>query len=126
MPGIDRFACITIAVRDQEEALKWFSEKLGFQKRVDMQGPGIRFLTVVPPKQTDLQVILASWFPEHIGKNPTAVLHTDDCQKTYEDLKARGVEFTEARSRKPFGLQAVFRDLYGNTYALLEPGARHD
>jgi len=99
MAGIDRFACITVAVNDQDEALRWFTEKLGFVKRVDQPGPGIRFLTVSPRKQPDLQVILASWFPEHVGKNPTAVLHTDDCRKTYEDLKSRGVVFTEARRR---------------------------
>jgi catechol 2,3-dioxygenase-like lactoylglutathione lyase family enzyme len=124
MAGIDRFACITIAVKDQDEALKWFTEKLEFQKRVDMPGPGIRFLSISPKNQPDLQVILASWFPEHIGKNPTAILHTDDCRKTYEELRERGVEFTGAPEPKPFGLQAVFKDLYGNSYALLEPGRR--
>ena len=76
MSGIDRFACITIAVKNQDEALSWFTEKLGFEKRVDMPGPGIRFLSVSPKNQPDLQVILASWFPELVGKNPTAVLHT--------------------------------------------------
>src|SRR5215471_12472709 len=121
MTGINRFACITIAVKDQDEALRWFTEKLGFVKRVDQPGPGIRFLTVSPPKQPDLQIILASWFPEHIGKNATAVLHTDDCRKTYDELKDRGVVFTEPPQLKPFGLQAVFKDLYGNSYALLDP-----
>lgn len=122
MAGINRFACITVAVKDQDKALRWFREKLGFVKRVDRAGPGIRFLTVSPENQPDLQIILASWFPEHIGKNPTAVLHTDDCHKTYEALKSRGVEFTERPAPKPFGLQAVFKDLHGNSYALLESG----
>jgi hypothetical protein len=67
MAGIIRFAGITVAVKDQDEALHWFTERLGFQKRVDRPGPGIRFLTVSPPKQPDLQVILASWFPAHVG-----------------------------------------------------------
>jgi uncharacterized glyoxalase superfamily protein PhnB len=125
MPGIDRFACITVAVRDQDEALQWFTEKLDFEKRTDMPGPGIRFLTVSPRKQPELQVILASWFPEHVGKNPTSVLYTDDCRTTYENLKARGVVFTEPPEQKPFGLQAVFNDLYGNSYALLQRGSDH-
>jgi catechol 2,3-dioxygenase-like lactoylglutathione lyase family enzyme len=124
MSGIDRFACITIAVKDQDEALAWFTEKLEFQKRVDMPGPGIRFLSVSPKNQPDLQVILASWLPDLIGKNPTSILHTDDCQKTFEELKGKGVEFTEAPTQRPFGLQAIFKDLYGNSYALLEPGQR--
>jgi catechol 2,3-dioxygenase-like lactoylglutathione lyase family enzyme len=105
MAGIDKFACITIAVRDQDEALQWFTEKLGFQKRTDTPGPGIRFLTVSPSKQPDLQIILASWFPDHIGKNPTAVLHTDDCRKTYEELRGRGVVFSTAPASKPYGLE---------------------
>jgi catechol 2,3-dioxygenase-like lactoylglutathione lyase family enzyme len=122
MAGIDRFACVTVAVKDQDEALKWFTEKLGFVKRVDRSGPGIRFLTVSPEDQPDLQVILASWFPDHVGKNPTAVLYTADCQQTFDTLKERGVEFTESPQPRPFGLQAVFKDLYGNSYALVEPG----
>jgi hypothetical protein len=125
MAGIMRFACITVAVQDQNEALRWFTEKLGFVKRVDRPGPGIRFLTVSPRHQPGLQVILASWFPDHVGTNPTAVLHTDDCRKTYDELRERGVEFTKGPEPKPFGLQAVFKDLYGNHYALLEPGHAH-
>jgi predicted enzyme related to lactoylglutathione lyase len=123
MAGIDRFACITVAVKDQDEALQWFTSKLEFVKRVDVRRPEMRFLSVSPKNQPDLQVILASWFPDHIGKNPTAVLHTTDCRATYDELVARGVEFVEPPEPKPFGLQAVFKDLYGNTYALLQPGA---
>jgi catechol 2,3-dioxygenase-like lactoylglutathione lyase family enzyme len=125
MSGIDRVACITVAVTDQDEALRWFTEKLGFEKRVDRPGPGMRFLTVSARNQLDLQVILASWFPEHVGKNPTSVLYTDDCRKTYDELKDRGVVFTEAPASKPFGLQAVLKDLCGNRDALLEPGQTH-
>ncbi len=123
MTGIERFACITVAVKDQDEALTWFTEKLGFVKRVDRPGPGMRFLTVSPRDQPDLQAILASWFPDHVGKNATAVLYTDDCRTTYEELKNRGVVFAEAPAPKPFGLQAVFEDLYGNRYARVQPGA---
>lgn len=122
MAGINRVACITVAVEDQDIALNWFESKLGFKKRVDRQGPGMRFLTVSPSKQPELQIILASWFPEHIGKNPTAILYTDDCQGTFEQLSGKGVEFTEPPASKPFGLQAIFKDLYGNSYALLQPG----
>ncbi len=68
-------------------------------------------------------MILASWFPEHVGKNATAVLHNRDCREAYEELSGRGVVFSEPPQRRPFGLQAVFKDLYGNSYALLEPGA---
>ena len=49
-----------------------------------------------------------------------------DCRKTYEELKERGVEFTEAPVQKPFGVQAIFKDLYSNSYALLEPANAPD
>jgi len=120
MTGIDKVGSITVAVRDQDEALTWFTEKLGFRKTMDRPGPGMRFLAVCARHQPDLQIILAPWFPDLVGKNATAILHTSDCQGTYEELKARGVEFTESPQPRPFGLQAIFKDLYGNSYALLE------
>ncbi|HZV19919.1 MAG TPA: VOC family protein [Hyphomicrobiales bacterium] len=126
MASINRIACITIAVKDQDEALRWFTEKLGFEKRADQPGPNLRWLSVSPPKQPDLQVVLASWFPELIGKNATPVLHTDDCRKAHEELKARGIDFTQTPQEKPYGLEAVFKDLYGNRYALVEPRASRD
>lgn len=56
---------------------------------MDMPGPGIRFISVSPQKQ-DLQVILASWFPDHVGKNTTAILHTDDCKRPTKSLCSVG------------------------------------
>src|SRR5262249_42742725 len=88
-------------------------------------GPGMRFLTVSAPDQPDVQVILASRFPDEIGKNPTAVLFTVDCFATYELLKERGVSFSQAPEPRPFGLQAVSQDLYGNSYALVQPGKQN-
>lgn len=69
----------------QDETLKWFIEKLEFQKRGDMPGPEIRFLSVSPKNQPGLQVILASWFPGLVGKNPTAILH--DNHRHYKSKK---------------------------------------
>jgi predicted enzyme related to lactoylglutathione lyase len=118
--GINKVSTVTIAVKDQDEALRWFTEKLGFEKRDDFAVPGTRWLTVAPSKQTEVVFLLASWFPEKIGFNPTCVVDTDDCHRTYEDLKSRGVEFSRAPSEKPYGIEAVFKDLYGNNYALVE------
>ncbi len=78
----------------------------------------------MPPRE--LVYRLLPKLTQYVGKNPTAVLHTGDCQKTYEELSDRGVIFTEAPQQRPFGLQAVFKDLYGNSYALLEPGGGND
>jgi predicted enzyme related to lactoylglutathione lyase len=120
MPGIDKVATVTIAVKDQDEALRWFTEKLGFEKRLDMSGPGLRWLTVAPKKQTEVEFLLASWFPEHVGRNATCVVATQDCRSTYEELRGRGVKFIREPKEKPYGVEAVFQDLCGNNYALVQ------
>jgi predicted enzyme related to lactoylglutathione lyase len=120
MPGIDKIATITVAVKDQEEALTWFTEKLGFVKRMDMQGPGLRWMTVAPKNQTEVEFLLAGWFPNHIGKNATCVVTTQDCRATFDELKSRGVKFTQTPQDRPYGVEAVFQDLCGNNYALIQ------
>ena len=120
MDGIDKVSTITIAVRDEDEALRWFTEKLGFTKKLDLKGPGMRWLTVAPKKQEEVQFLLATWFPDKVGKNATCVVDTQDCRKTYEDLQSRGVKFKQEPQERPYGIEAVFVDLCGNTYALVE------
>ena len=120
MAGIEKVSTITIAVKDENEALRWFTQKLGFEKRLDLAGPGLRWLTVAPRNQKEVQFLLATWFPEHIGKNATCVVDTNDCRKTYEELKGRGVSFKQEPRERPYGVEAVFQDLCGNTYALVE------
>lgn len=120
MSGIDKVATFTIAVRDQEEALRWFAEKLEFEKRMDVSAPGMRWLTIAPKGQKEVEFVLASWFPMHVGKNAPCVLETSDCRGTYQTLKDRGVKFSQQPTDKPYGVEAVFEDLYGNNYALVE------
>jgi catechol 2,3-dioxygenase-like lactoylglutathione lyase family enzyme len=128
-----RLGNVTILVRDYDEALEFYTEVLGFEKRFDEKfGPGARWVTIAAPGQ-DVQIILqkpepamhgeehARCMTERIGQNPTGVLATDDCQKTYELYSSRGVRFTEAPKAQAWGgIQAVFKDLYGNSYALVE------
>jgi len=120
MPGIDRVTTVTIAVENQEEALRWFTEKLGFEKRLDLATPGMRWLTVAPKRQTETDFLLASWFPGHVGKNATCVVGTADCRATYAELAGRGVKFNQEPQDQPYGVEAVFQDLCGNTYALVQ------
>ncbi len=120
MSGIEKISTITIAVKDENEALQWFTEKLGFEKRLDLTGPGLRWLTIAPKNQKEVQFLLATWFPQHIGKNATCVVDTQDCRKTYAELKNRGVKFKQEPQDRPYGVEAVFQDLYGNTYALVQ------
>jgi len=79
MQAIDKVSIITIAVNDQDEALTWFTQILGFEKRIDQRGHGFRWLTVAPPQQIEVEFLLASWFPDRVGKNATWVLSTRDC-----------------------------------------------
>jgi catechol 2,3-dioxygenase-like lactoylglutathione lyase family enzyme len=124
MEPIDRVSTVTIAVADQDQALAWYTEKLGFEKKMDVRSSAFRWLTVAPPKQVDVEFLLASWFPDRIGKNATWVLSTRDCQGGYEELRSRGVEFSQKPEMRPWGIEAIFEDLYGNKYALVQESAQ--
>lgn len=131
---ITHLARVTIIVRDQDEALRFYTETLGFVKRADAQfGPGARWLTVAPQGQRELEIVLqrpdpamhgereAAEMLARVGQNPTWVLHSTDCQADYARLVERGVTFTSAPTEQPYGLEAVLLDLYGNSYSLLQP-----
>jgi hypothetical protein len=124
MQAIDRVSTVTIAVADQDEALTWYTGMLGFEKKMDVRLPQFRWLTVAPPQQVDVEFLLASWFPDLVGKNATWVLSTRDCQGSYEELKSRGVEFSQKPALRPWGIEAIFIDLYGNSYALVQESAQ--
>ena len=125
---------ISVLVGDQEEALRFYIEKLGLEKRADIcYGPGMRFLTVAPPGQQKPEIALAQpdvalhgaehiqALMQQIGQGAPWVFDTNDCRKTYEMLLARGVKFVSAPTKQLYGMEAVFEDPYGNIFALLEP-----
>ncbi len=119
---------ITILVRSQTEALDFYVDKLGFEKIADdTLGSGMRWLVVAPSGQAQPHIVLNKAFdPEmesRIGKLSGWVFHTDDCKAAYETLKARGVAFTEPPTKRVWGVQALFEDLYGNQFVLLQPAA---
>lgn len=125
---LTRVTTITVVVKDQKEALEWYTEKLGFVKRMDApMGRDARWITVAPPEQEDLQITLAHWkwygnkSKSQVGKGTTVVVQSTDCKKDYKQMKAKGVKFTDAPSDQPWGVSAVFLDLYGNPYNLLQP-----
>ncbi|HEY2860913.1 MAG TPA: VOC family protein [Terracidiphilus sp.] len=124
MQAIDKISAVAIAVKNQDEALAWFTQMLGFEKRVDQTANGLRWLTVAPPQQAEVEFLLASWFPDRVGKNATWVISTRDCQGGYEELKSKGVEFVQAPRPQPWGIEAIFVDLYGNKYALVQETAQ--
>ena len=130
---IKKLARVTVFVRDEDEALQFYTETLGFKKTADLRfGPGFRWLTVAPNDQTEVEIVLHNpmvWHgPEEgrrllarLGQGTPWVFYTDDCQAEYERLKAKGVVFGAPPKQQPHGLEAGFQDLYGNPYVLLQP-----
>ena len=121
-PSIGRLMHVTVFVRDYGEALKWYTEKLGLEKTADQPfGSDERWITVAPQGQAEMQIVLAKAKGETtdlIGKQSHWVFQTDDCQKLYETLVARGVKFVAPPVKQSWGTQAIFEDLYGNTFVL--------
>jgi catechol 2,3-dioxygenase-like lactoylglutathione lyase family enzyme len=127
---IKKVSHVTLLVRDQDEALEFYTGKLGFKTRYDMTMPeGFRWLTVAPPGQPDFEVILmkadSAESENGVGRQAPGsllfIVATDDCRADYAALKAKGVEFLGEPTERPWGLEAMFRDLYGNLLDLLEP-----
>lgn len=125
-------------VHDQDEALEFYTKKLGMEVRSDVTLPEMgdfRWLTVSPPGQEDIAIVLMA-IPgppvmdertaEEVrslmakGFAGTVFLVTDDCQKSYEELRSRGVEFTETPEERPYGIDCGFRDPSGNSFRLTE------
>jgi predicted enzyme related to lactoylglutathione lyase len=120
----------TLKVSSQDEALAFYTEKLGFEKRADLpMGPGTRWVTVAPPNaKVELVLQPTDWFEgeereQHlarIGQSPTIVLRVDDCRQTCAELAERGVEVSDPPTETGYGVQAIIKDLHGNTLVLLE------
>jgi predicted enzyme related to lactoylglutathione lyase len=133
------FSTAQLWVNDQDEALAFYTKKLGWEVRMDVTLPEMgdfRWLTVGPPAQPDVAVVLMAipgppimdaQTAEQVrslmtkGFAGTIFLTTDDVQAAYEELKGRGVEFTEAPAEQPYGLDSEFRDPSGNKFRLGKP-----
>lgn len=132
---ITNISLITLWVTDQDEARDFYVKKLGFQEKADVKmGDGFRWVTISHPDQPELEVTLMVPGPPLDPEMTTAIerslakgqmggfgLRTDDCQKTYEELTALGVEFTQPPSKRPYGVEALMRDNSGNWLVLVEP-----
>jgi catechol 2,3-dioxygenase-like lactoylglutathione lyase family enzyme len=124
--GIESVAAITLLVKDQDEALAWYTQKLGFETRKDDSTSieGFRWLTVGPRAQPELEIVLLPaehGAPEQVGKMTTIVLRTSSIVRAFEEMKARDVVFQGGVDPMPWGRTANFVDLYGNPWQLLEP-----
>jgi uncharacterized glyoxalase superfamily protein PhnB len=133
-----RISTAQIWVHDQDDALAFYTDKLGMEVRLDVTLPemgNFRWLTVGPAGQPDIAIVLMaipgppvmdSETGEQVrtlmskGFAGTVFLTTDDCQAAYEELKARGVEFTEEPEERPYGIDSGFRDPSGNNLRLTQ------
>jgi uncharacterized glyoxalase superfamily protein PhnB len=132
-----KIASAQVWVHDQEVALKYWTEKVGMEVREDVSLPELNFrwLTVGPPGQDEVSIVLMAVPGEPVmdeatkkqvldltakGFAGTVFLTTEDCQASYERLKARGVEFTEEPHQMPYGIDCGFRDPSGNSVRLTQ------
>lgn len=133
-----KIANYQLIVKDQDEALEFYTRKLGMEVRSDVTVPelgGFRWLTVGPPSQPEIAIVLMAVPDEPVIDHETSAqlralldkgvggavfLTTDDCQAAYEELSSRGVEFQEKPEERPYGIDAGFRDPSGNALRLTQ------
>ena len=133
---ITKLSHATIYVTDQDQALSFYRDKLGFEVRSDFpMGESGRWLTVGPKGQPELEIILYAVGPggmmdeETVGLLRKAlergalgpgVFEADDCRATYEQLSAKGVEFASPPQDQPYGVEAIMKDPFGNWFSVTE------
>ena len=133
------YSCVW--VHDQDEALAFYTDKVGLELREDVTLPelgGFRWVTVGVPGQTDVAIALVTVPPAPVFEEETReqilalvakgvigglIFATDDCRASYEELKSRGVEFTQEPTEVPYGIDAGFRDPSGNQARMVQAPA---
>jgi hypothetical protein len=133
-----RISTTQLWVHDQVVALQYWTEKVGMEVRQDVSLPelgGFRWLTIGPPGQDDVSIVLMAVPGPPVmdettrsevlnlvakGFAGTVFLTTENCRATYEKFKARGVEFTEEPHQMPYGIDCGFRDPSGNSVRLTQ------
>ncbi len=119
---------VSLIVRDYDEAIRWFTETLAFRLVEDTDLVGKRWVLVAPPGATETRLLLAQAKNEReragIGQQGFGrvwlFLHTDDFVRDHAAMLAKGVRFLEAPRHESYGTVAVFEDLYGNKWDLLQ------
>jgi catechol 2,3-dioxygenase-like lactoylglutathione lyase family enzyme len=132
---IERLTHVTVLVRNEDEALDFYTRKLGFKVVEDARMPGgDRWLTVAPPGD-NVQIVLQKPGPatygdntgemlERVGQGTTWVFKVDDCRGTCIELAKKGVRILSPPQDLGFAVEAVFTDLYGNAFTLMEPSRK--
>ena len=123
-----RIAHVALLVRDYDEAIAFFTQALRFRLMEDTdRGGGKRWVLVAPPGAQTALLLARAATPEQeaavgnqSGGRVFLFLQTDDFQRDYDQMRARGVRFTEEPRHEEYGTVAVFLDLYGNRWDLLQ------
>jgi catechol 2,3-dioxygenase-like lactoylglutathione lyase family enzyme len=132
---ITNVCLVTIYCLDQNASRDFYVDTLGFRLRADVTtGEGFRWLTVCQPAHPELELTLMTPGPPldadaaafvrrqlEKGQMGGLGLRVDDCRKTFEELRSRGVTFLQEPSARPYGVEAVMRDNSGNWLVLIEP-----
>ena len=131
---ITKLTHTTVWVLDQDAARDFYTDKLGFAVNTDERMDGFRWLTVSPPNQPDHQLILlepgppmmdpetAEQLRELVAKGVIGpgAFETDDCRKTYNELRERGVNFLSEPAERFYGIEATLRDNSGNWFSMVQ------
>jgi len=145
---ITKFSHTTLFVIDQDKAYDFYVNNLGFKVNTDAtMENGFRWLTINPPEQPDLEIVLMPVLHESMVKSAdcpdgfdeetrsafrillekgilgAGVMHTNDCRATYEELKAKGVKFKGEPKEQFYGIEAVMFDGCGNWFSITQPKA---
>ncbi|HYF30996.1 MAG TPA: VOC family protein [Chitinophagaceae bacterium] len=122
-----KIAHISILVNDYDEALKYYTEVLGFEKKADAKFGKERWVTVAPAGQKEIELVFVQATDkdkEQVGRQAGSrtfiVLNTNDCKNTFAMYKERGIKVLKEPTEVAWGVQAQFYDIYGNRFALLQ------
>jgi predicted enzyme related to lactoylglutathione lyase len=110
---------VTLAVKNQDEAVEFYTKKIGFEKKADYNPPqGERWVTV-GPKGQELELVLLKKGTAGVTVSSSHItMSVDDCKKTTAELKAQGVEFKQEPLEHPYGVSAIFVDPDGNSFQI--------
>ena len=126
---LQKIAHVTIVVKDYDEAIRFYVDRLGFHLLEDTQLSAEKRWVLVAPTADSCQILLAKAVGEgqlqsvgnQTGKRVGFFLYTDDFDADFKRLTANGIEFVRPPKAEPYGIVAVFSDLYGNLWDLIQP-----
>jgi predicted enzyme related to lactoylglutathione lyase len=110
---------VTIPVKDQEKALKFYTEKLGFKVVVDVSFGDKRWIELqIPGADTQVVLFTPEGHEDRIGTSSNVIFTSDNIEKSYQELKKKGVDFVQPPTKESWGIYALFKDVDGNTFCL--------